>query len=171
MPEPGKVGRPKRSRGVIEKRNSSPAVIARWERDIKCVEMRKAEIDWDTIVATLGYASRGHAHQQFMSVMRAYPRDDVETMRNLELDRLEKTAQALEKRISRGGDDVIRAAEVWNKISERRSKLLGLDRPEKKEVTVLTQDTVAAAIEKLNAEMELKARQAGVDLSELDAAA
>jgi hypothetical protein len=132
--------------------------------------MRKAEIDWPTIVATLGYASTGHAHDRFLAVMRAYPRDDVEDMRNLELDKLEKTARALEKQIAAGGDRVVRAAEVWNKISERRSKLMGLDRPEKKEITVLTKDTVAAAIEKLNAEMEAKARQAGVDLTELDAA-
>jgi hypothetical protein len=134
--------------------------------------MRKAEIDWPTIVATLGYASTGHAHDRFLAVMRAYPRDDVEDMRNLELDKLEKTARALEEQIAAGGDRVVRAAEVWNKISERRSRLMGLDRPEKKEITVLTKDTVAAAIEKLNAEMEAKARQAGVDLTalELDAA-
>lgn len=165
------MAKPGRPRGMpTPKRNSSPANIARWERDLKCVEMRKAEIDWPTIVATLGYASTGHAHDRFLAVMRAYPRDDVEDMRNLELDKLEKTARALEKQIAAGGDRVVRAAEVWNKISERRSKLMGLDRPEKKEITVLTKDTVAAAIEKLNAEMEAKARQAGVDLTELDAA-
>jgi hypothetical protein len=89
-------------------------------------------------------------------------------MRNLELDRIEKTARALEDHIASGGDRVVRAAEVWNKLSERRAKLMGLDRPEKKEITVLTKDTVAAAIERLNAEMAAKAKNAGVDLSELD---
>jgi hypothetical protein len=130
--------------------------------------MRKAEIDWNTIAETLGYASPGHAHDRFLAVLRAYPRDDVEDMRNLELDRIEKTARALEDHIASGGDRVVRAAEVWNKLSERRAKLMGLDRPEKKEITVLTKDTVAAAIERLNAEMAAKAKNAGVDLSELD---
>jgi hypothetical protein len=49
-------------------------------------------------------------------------------MRDLELDRIEKTARALEPTIAEGGKDAIRAAEVWVRLSERRSKLLGLDR-------------------------------------------
>lgn len=159
---PRKVGQPKRRRPRV---NSSPGAIERWERDYKCVQMRRAEHDWDTIVAALGYASRGHAHKQFMSFMRAYPRDDVEEMRNLELDRIEKTCRALEPKIADGD---VRAAEVWNKLSERRAKLMGLDKPERRELTVLSKDTVSAAIEKLNAEMTAKAAQHDLDLSALD---
>jgi hypothetical protein len=99
--------------------------------------------------------------------MREYPRDDVESMRDLELDRIEKTARALEARIARGGDDSVRAAEVWNKLSERRSKLMGLDKPERREVTVLTDDVVTKSIreaEEQASRRALEARQLGIEI-------
>jgi hypothetical protein len=117
-------------------------------------------VDWDTIAERLGYASKGHAHTRFLAFMRQYPRDDVETMRDLELDRIEQTCRALEVRIARGGDDSVRAAEVWNKLSERRSKLMGLDKPERREVTVLTDDVVTKSIREANEQAERRALEA-----------
>jgi hypothetical protein len=148
-----------RARRQVRGGKSKPADIERWERDYECVKLRRAEVDWDTIVERLGYSSKGHAHNRFVAFMRAYPRDDVETMRDLELQRIEKTCAALEPRIALGGQDSIRAAEVWNKLSERRSKLMGLDKPERKEITVLTADVVDQACIKLEEEMALLERQ------------
>jgi hypothetical protein len=157
----------KKPRVRARRGGSSPKDIERWERDYQCVQMRRAEVDWDTIVERLGYSSTGHAHNRFVAFMRAYPRDDVETMRDLELQRIEKTAMALEPRIAAGGPDAVRAAEVWNKLSERRSKLMGLDKPERKEITVLTEDVVDKAIREAQEEMERKAKEAGVAVPEL----
>jgi hypothetical protein len=157
---------PKRARKRPQSR-SKPADIARWERDYECVKMRRAEVDWMTIAEKLGYASPGHAHDRFLAFMRAYPRDDVEAMRDLELDRIEKTARALEPRIEQGD---VRAAEVWNKLSERRAKLMGLDKPERREVTVMTEDALDKAIREAREEMERKARsaqEAGIELPAL----
>lgn len=145
---------------------SKPADIERWERDYECVKLRRAEVDWDTIVEKLGYASPGHAHNRFVAFMRAYPRDDIEQMRDLELDRIEKTARALEPRVAQGD---VRAAEVWNKLSERRAKLMGLDKPERRELTVLTEDVVDKAIREATEGMERSARAAGVAVPELSA--
>lgn len=136
---------------------------------MKCVEMRKAEIDWHTIADALGYASPGHAHNRFMVVMRLYPRDEVEVARDLELDRIEKTCRSLEPIIAAGGRDAVRAAEVWTKLSERRAKMCGYDKPERRELTVMSSDAVEQAIEKLNAEMAAKAAANDVDLKELTA--
>jgi hypothetical protein len=108
-------------------------------------------------VERLGYASKGHAHDRYLAFMREYPRDDVETMRDLELDRIEKVARALEPKVEQGD---VRAAEVWNKLSERRSKLMGLDKPERREVTVITEDAVDKAIREVREELEKKARLA-----------
>jgi hypothetical protein len=88
-------------------------------------------------------------------------------MRDLELDRIEKTARALEPRIEQGD---VRAAEVWNKLSERRAKLMGLDKPERREVTVMTEDALDKAIREAREEMERKARsaqEAGIELPAL----
>jgi hypothetical protein len=158
---------PKFARGRPSRKGrgrTSPAAILRWERDYKCVKMRLAECDWQTIVETLGYSSTGHAHDQFMSFMREYPRDDVEAMRNLELDRLEKTCRALQPRIDQGDP---RACEVWNKLSERRAKLMGLDKPERRELTVLTEDVIDRAIREATEAMERStaaAQEAGIEL-------
>lgn len=149
---------------AAKKGRSKPEDIARWERDYECVKMRRANVDWDTIVEKLGYASKGHAHNRFVAFMRAYPRDDVETLRDLELDRIERVRVALEPRVNAGDP---RAAEVWNKLSERLSKLCGLDKPERKEVTVLTEDAVDHAIRQAREEMEAKARAAGVEVPQV----
>jgi hypothetical protein len=143
--------------------HTSPADAERWERDYQCVQMRRAECDWNTIVEKLGYSSTGHAHDRWMAFMRAYPRDDVEAMRDLELDRIEKTCKALEPKIAEGD---VRAAEVWNKLSERRSKLMGLDKPERKELTVLTEDVVDKAIREAREELERTSRNSGVAVPE-----
>lgn len=158
--------RRKRDRLGERRGRSTKADQERWERDWECVKLRRAEVDWNTIVEKLGYASTGHAHNRFVAFMRAYPRDDVEQMRDLELDRIEKTARALEPKIADGD---VRAAEVWNKLSERRSKLMGLDKPERRELTVLTDDLVDKSIRELKQEMDRKARaaqDAGIDMSE-----
>jgi hypothetical protein len=140
-----------------------PEDIERWERDYKCVQMRRAAVDWVTIAQELGYASTGHAHDRFLAFMRAYPRDDVEAMRDLELDSIEQKMRQLEAGCAKGE---ARAIEVWNKLSERRSKLMGLDKPERKEVTVLTEDVVDRAIREELEQLQRTARNAGVDIPE-----
>jgi hypothetical protein len=159
--------RPNRPRISRPRGKTNPTDIARWERDLECVRMRKAEMDWDTIVEKLGYSSRGHAHDRFIVMMRHYPRDDIEQMRDLELDRIEQACRELAPAIRAGGLTGVKAIEAWNKLSERRSKLMGLDKPERRELTVLSKDTVSAAIEKLNAELAAKAVANDVDLSGL----
>jgi DNA-binding CsgD family transcriptional regulator len=62
--------------------------------------------------------------------------------------------------------------EAWNSLckwAERRSKLLGLDSPARKEINVLSADTVKDATRRLQAELTLRARAAGIELSALPA--
>lgn len=166
MPLEEKPPLPKRRRRPsTAKTRATPDAIDRWDRDYKCVLMRRAEYDWPTIADALGYGSNSHAHNAFRRFMKEYPRDDVESLRDLEMDRIERKAQQLEPKCEAGDP---RAIEVWNKLSERRARLAGMDKPERRELTVLSKDTVAAAIEKLNAEMAAKAAQHDVDLSELE---
>lgn len=131
---------------------------------MKCVEMRRSEIDWDTIAEKLGYGCKQSAHSAFIRFMREYPRDDVEQMRDLELDKIERKCLQLEPECAKGNP---RAIEVWNKLSERRSRLCGWDKPERREVHVLSADTVNLAIEKLSLELNAKAAANDLDLSQL----
>jgi len=63
-------------------------------------------------------------------------------------------------------------AECWSAIrawEERRAPLLGLDRPARREVTVITAEAVDAEIKRLTAEMDRQAAKAtsgGVDLGD-----
>lgn len=138
----GQRGLPKRS---------TPENISTWERDVECVRMRKMNVDWDTITATLGYASNGHAHDRYLHVLKEYPRDDVETMRDAELIAIELKMNQLEDKCGQGDS---RSIEVWNKLSERKAKLCGWDQPERKEVTVLTEDVVDKALREAQQELE-----------------
>lgn len=157
---------PKRRRRSNNQRTGMNA-LETWQRDYKCVQMRKAGHDWESICATLGYYDHSHASRRLMGFLKETVREDVDELRELEMQRLDEKILQLEDIILQGGNGAARAIEIWNKLSERRSKLMGLDRPEKKEVTVLTADTMDAAIAKLNTEMEMKAREAGVNLAEL----
>lgn len=57
--------------------------------------------------------------------------DKAETLRELELQRLDKIINALDSWVASGN---VGAVNAWIKASERRSKLLGLDAPTKHEV-------------------------------------
>lgn len=141
------------------------AAQARWERDYKCVQMRAAAVEWKVIAEVLGYASPGHANDRYTSFMKEYPRQDVEQLRDQQMLQIELKMRQLEPKCEAGDP---RAVEVWNKLAERFAKLSGADRPEKKEVTVLTESTVDNAIKKLSTELAIEAQKAGVDLSELE---
>lgn len=156
----------RKPRPATKLRGTSPDDIRRWNRDLECVQMRLKSYDWDTIVEKLGYASRGHAHDRFIAMIKEYPREDVETMRDQEIDRLDVVANELMKEIE-AGNNVVRAAEVLIKLMERRARLLGLDKPERKEINVVTEDAVDKAIREAREEMDRKAAQAraaGVEL-------
>lgn len=57
--------------------------------------------------------------------------DKTETLRELELQRLDKIINSLDSWVASGN---VGAVNAWIKASERRSKLLGLDAPTKHEV-------------------------------------
>jgi hypothetical protein len=158
---------PKRKRGrALSRSRTTPEGLERWERAHEAVKLRRTGMLWDEIAKTLGFASRAGAYQAAMRFIREYPREDVEALRDLEAQRLDEAQEALWPAVKRGE---VRPAEVWIKLSERRARMQGFDRPERREVTVITEDAVNAEIRRLNEEMERKAREArdrGIDLPE-----
>lgn len=146
---------PKRKRKAPRGRTvkSSPEAIARHERDLLCVQLRKAGSTWQAIADQLGYASPGHAYDQFMGVMREYPREDVETWRNIISDRYDVMIRALWPEVLRGN---WQAVDRVTRVLEAQAKLYGANRPVKIEVSTGESD-LDATMRELVAELELKA--------------
>lgn len=134
---------------------SSPEAVERAERDWQCVQLRRANLDWQTIADRLGYASPGHAHDRFTAVMREYPREDVETYRDLLLDRHETILRSLWPEVLKGNHWAMDRAQ---RSLEGLAKLTGANRPEKVEHSVGT-TSLDDALRDLEAQM--KARAAG----------
>lgn len=139
------------------RRNSptNPPAIERRERDLKNVALRKTGLHWQHIADELGYASPGHAYNAFMSVIKDYPREDVETARDLIADRHEACIAAMWEQAMEGKgwavDRVTRSLEAL-------AKLWGCNRPEKVEVSVGASELDMALRE---LQVELQARAGG----------
>ncbi len=114
--------RPLRGRAA----RTTPTAIERRERDTKCVQLRRAGVDWASIAQQLGYASAGHAHKQFMAFMKDYPREDAVAARELEADRYDQLQRAIWKKCLSGDTWAI---DRVLKIMDQRERLLGLNLP------------------------------------------
>lgn len=151
---------------------SSPAVLARRERDAKAIELRRGGMLWDAIARTLGYSDAGHARTAAMAYMTNYPREDVDELRYLELDRLDAAQAAIWARCMDSTDrDQTWALDRFLKISDQRARLMGLNKPVRQEVSVLTDATVESAIQTLQAQNEALALAHGLELPAVTAAA
>lgn len=153
-----------------------PNLRARWgpgqrerhERDQKCVEMRAAGHHWDEIVETLGYASTGHARDRWTLFIERLPkREDAEQQRELEMQRLDRLAVALEPRIAQHD---VRAIEVAIKLLERRARLTGADQPVRQQLTVINDELASELVSEWRKAVEQKKRQAldaGIDVGDI----
>jgi len=132
---------------------TKPKDIERRERDLKCVELRKAGLTWQAIADQLGYASPGHAYDRFMAIMREYPREDIEATRNLIRDRYESMLRAIWPDVLRGK---LLAIDRASRILENIAKLEGANRPE--QVQVFYGETeLDAALRELEEQLRLRA--------------
>lgn len=103
------------------------------QRQILALDLRISGLSFRAIGEKLGIS-----HQQVyrdieselarLADLRA---DKAETLRELELQRLDKIINSLDAWVASGN---VGAVNAWIKTSERRSKLLGLDAPTKHEV-------------------------------------
>lgn len=138
---------------TVAKGQLSPKAVARLERDRECVRLRGSGMDWYTIRDRLGYSSTGHAHDRFMKLMRDYPREDVQTARNLLIDRHEACIHAMwDAAMSGNGGAVDRVT----RSLEALARLLLPHRAEP-DVSVAVAE-LDAALRELDEEMRLRAQ-------------
>jgi hypothetical protein len=95
-----------------------------------------------------------------------YPREDAEKARELEALRLDRLQRALWPQCLREDKNQHWAIDRVLKISDQRARLLGLNRPVRQEITVISEDAVDNAIRALEAEIELTTAQAGITLDD-----
>jgi hypothetical protein len=131
------------------------------ERQRRIVAMRRTRMPFDAIGADLGI-SASRAHQLYWEAMREIPNQDVTQHREEQRDLADKAISAL-LAIAEDPDVSPRTrVEAWSSVRgwcEHQAKLLALYAPVRKEVTVLTEDAVDAALRKLEEEHAEKARQ------------
>ncbi len=137
--------------------------LATAEREAEAARLRSRGWSYQRIANELGWANKGDAHHAVQKVLRDTVQEAGDDLRALELTRLDAlyvaATEVLEREhitVSNGRivsrddgtpilDDapVLQAIDRLLKIQERRSRLLGLDAPVKKDVS-LTDERVAA---------------------------
>jgi len=157
---------PQRRRKQPTQLNSktSPEAIERLERDLECVNLRRAGVEWHAIASQLGYADASHAHHRFMALMKAYPREQIDEARQIELERLDRVQLAIWEQCLSEGKNQHWAIDRFLKLSDQRARLLGINAPVRQEITVLSESTVDKAIRELQAAMQAQAAEAGLDV-------
>jgi hypothetical protein len=147
------------------------------ERDARAVELRRRGLNYRQIAGEMGWASQKSAYQAVQRGLADSVSEANEEVRRLELDKLDEwqrhALRVLAKphyAVSQGvvvtlkdgdgketpvDDDmpILHAIDRLLKISERRSRLLGLDAPAKSRVEVITEDAVDAEIKRLTEEL------------------
>lgn len=117
-------------------------------KERQALELRRAKATYTDIAQALGYASPSGAYRAVQSALKRTAQGAAEEYRAEELDMLDRLHRAHWTRALAGD---VAAAKLVLSVSERRSKLMGLDAAIAIKATVT--DAVDAQIEELVAEL------------------
>jgi hypothetical protein len=123
---------------------------------------RQRGLSWAAVAREVGYQSEGAAHTAAMTALRDIPREAANELRRVELETLNELQVSLRAKLEEKPSAFL--VDSILRIMERRSKLLGLDAPLAIRTEVVTVDAVDAEIQRLEAQLEDRAR-AGTDRS------
>ena len=102
------------------------------ERQLKALELRKAGVAYEEIARALGFKWKSGAFAAVKRALKEVKREPCQELIVLEAERLDKMQTALWAKAIRGDYG---AVDRILRIMERRAELLGLDAPEKQEVS------------------------------------
>jgi hypothetical protein len=123
------AGQPKSSQKTLEAK----------DRQRRAIEMRLTGMGLQDIADQLGYSDASGAFRAIKRGMEKSVREPAEQLLTMELMRLDDLLQA-HFPLAKSGDT--RSAELVLKVMERRSKYLGMDAPEKIDLTGQMTQTV-----------------------------
>jgi len=117
---------------MSRKNAPSPAVL---EKELKIIELRRAGVTWEKIAAEIGFKNASGAYKMYQRAAERMVRPNLEELRDVELDRLDRMQLGI---WNKAKDGELRAIDTVLRIQDRRARLLGLDAPTKiqAEVTV-----------------------------------
>lgn len=130
---------------------ASERLIESAERQRKALELRKSGLDYRSIAERLGYSSVAGVYKAVQVALKKTLQEPADELRAIEVERLDRMLLGLWPKAIKGDTW---AVDRVLKIMERRATLLGLDAPQKREVTT---DVV------LRGFAERAAAQAGLD--------
>lgn len=102
------------------------------ERQRDALELRKSGLSYDAIATRLGYAHASGAHKAVTLALKRTIQEPADELRRVEVERLDAALSAIWKKVLSGDTWAI---DRMLKIMERRAALLGLDAPQRREVT------------------------------------
>ena len=102
------------------------------DRHKKALELRIAGVSYQKIADNLGYKSRGAAGEAVKSALKKTLQEPADELRTLECERLNSIFLVIWPLVKQGNMAAIDRA---IRIQERRAKYLGLDAPEKRDLT------------------------------------
>lgn len=113
------------------------------EQQVRCYELKLAGWTLEAIAAEM-HLSIGTVHNRIQARLDARVQPLADQLRTMEVDRLDRYLAKLDDLIQQG-KAVARNTEVAVKVSERRSKIMGIDAAEKIEavITEVTQEDIA----------------------------
>ena len=100
-----------------------PAVV---DKEQQVLMLRRQGHTWDAISQRVGYSSPSSSRDAFLRASNRLIRDDLDEVRQMEIDRLDIALSAIWNQIEEGN---LMAINTMLKIMERRSKMLALDAP------------------------------------------
>lgn len=106
--------------------STSPRRIEAIERRGDALKLRKQGMTYDEIAAALGYTDRAGAYRAVQAALSAILEPAVEELRDVEGEALSQAQEAIWAKVIKGD---LSAINTFLRISERRSRLYGLDKP------------------------------------------
>ena len=147
----------------MSKGKSDPKAI---DKQIEVVKLRRGGLTFDMIAERVGYSNASGAYKAWKNGMKHVVYDDVDSIRQTELDRLDIAQAAIWGDLTdiQNIDPATRAKLILAliKVMERRARLLGLDTPVKSqvEVNIYDRDSIDAEVSRLVALLNSKPQSA-----------
>ena len=121
-------------------------------RRAQAISLRLAGVDYETIAAKLGYASRAAAYVDIDRALAANKAEEdaaKETLREVEAMRLDRLQAAVWSDATKGDT---RSVDSALKIIAQRCRLLGLDAPTRTRIEIVDEDVARMLVDQLEAD-------------------
>ncbi len=115
-----------------------------FQRQLTALQLRLAGRTYEEIRQAIGYASASAAYGAVMSAMKKTLREPADEIRTIELDRIDKALASIWPAVLKGHLGSIAA---FVKLSEHRSKIVGLYAPTKTTITGVDSGPVRLIVE------------------------